>query len=80
VAIDQHTILLDLSGSDRLDSTFVRFLVRLHKHANAERPTRIELVGITPRVLRVLEVTGLSQMFTLHPVEEAVFRTASPSP
>jgi anti-anti-sigma factor len=64
----KHTILLDLSGFERLDSAFLRFLVRLHERANAEQPTVIELTGTTPRVLRVLEITGLSRMFKLHPL------------
>ena len=58
------SIVLDVAGLRHFDSTFLRFLVRLQNHA-AARTAPLELVGVQPRLRRVLEITGLARMLSL---------------
>ena len=57
----QETIVLDVADLEHVDSTFLRFLVKLQAH----RTTTLKLVGVKPRLRRILEVTGLSRAFVL---------------
>ena len=64
--------VVDLDAVDFLDSTALGVLVGAHKRF-AKTGGGLVLVCTTPRILRVLEVTGLSRVFAVHgSVEEAV--------
>jgi len=51
--------VVDLSGVVFVDSTGVRCLVRAWRES-LRRGTRVEIVGVTPAVRRVLDLTGLT--------------------
>lgn len=59
----RENIIFDVAGLKHVDSTFLRFLVELKRHAARERSATVELVGVTPRLRRILEITGLSRAF-----------------
>lgn len=56
-------VVLDVGGLDYFDTTFLRFLLRLHSHENKSSHGAVRLVGVKPMMQRVLEVTGLSRVF-----------------
>jgi anti-anti-sigma factor len=56
-------IVFDVTGLRHFDSTFLRFLVRLKEHVARDRAATIELVGVTPRLRRILHITGLARAF-----------------
>jgi anti-sigma B factor antagonist len=63
-AVGRRGLVLDLSGATFVDSSMLKELLR----ANAELDryeTRLVLAGITPAVLRVLELTRTTELFTL---------------
>ncbi|MEY9941519.1 STAS domain-containing protein [Streptacidiphilus sp. MAP5-3] len=55
-------ILVDCSGLDFCDSTGINLLLDARSRAQA-RDGIIALVGITPRVARVFEITGAATLF-----------------
>ncbi|HEX8805468.1 MAG TPA: STAS domain-containing protein [Candidatus Aquilonibacter sp.] len=57
----KETIVFDVGALSHVDSTFLRFLVELQAH----RHTPVKLVGVQPRLRRILEITGLSRAFVL---------------
>jgi anti-anti-sigma factor len=59
------TVTLDLSGVTFVDSSGLRALVRIHRICDAAGG-RLELVDVQPQVGRVLTVSGLDQLFTIH--------------
>ena len=63
--VDRENIVVDVEGLKYVDSSFLRFLIRVKEHADKEEPTTVELVGVKPKLRRALEVTGLSSMFEL---------------
>lgn len=58
-------VILDLRECPFLDSTGVTTLVMAHKHAR-EAGTIFAVVTVQPRVLRVLEMTGLDVVIPLY--------------
>ena len=67
--------VVDLEGVDFLDSTALGVLVGAHKRF-VQRGGGLVRVCTMPRIMRVLEVTGLSRVFEVHPsVGEAVGRS-----
>lgn len=60
-------IVFDVAGLKHIDSTFLRFLVGLKEHAARNRSTPVELVGATPRLRRILHITGLARAFVFSP-------------
>ena len=67
----RENIVFDVTGLESVDSTFLRFLVRLKQHAAKEELATVELVGVKPNLRRILEVTGLARMFSLQPRSDA---------
>jgi anti-sigma B factor antagonist len=66
------SLIVDLAKVDYLDSSGLGILVAGLKRAR-EHGGEIYLAGCKPRVLRVLEVTGLNRVFTMvSSVDEAV--------
>ena len=57
-------VIVDLVDVPFIDSTALGVLVRAAKHSRANRGQLI-LVSNDPRTLRVLEITGLSRVFTV---------------
>jgi anti-sigma B factor antagonist len=58
-------VVIDVSGVSFMDSTGLKVLVAVHREAEAAGGS-LAIVGATRPVLRVLSVTGLDQVFTLH--------------
>jgi anti-sigma B factor antagonist len=62
-AVARRALVLDMSGTTFLDSSMLKELLR----ANAELDryeTRLVLAGLAPAVLRVLELTRTTELFT----------------
>ncbi len=60
---DRENIVFDVAGLEHVDSTFLRFLVNLKDHAARAQTATVQLVGVTPRLRRILEITGLARSF-----------------
>jgi anti-anti-sigma factor len=65
-------VIFDVSGLEYADSAFLKFLVRLRTHLNWDEPSAIELVGVRPKLRRVLEVTGLNRQFSVWPIADSI--------
>lgn len=61
----RENIVFDVRGLQHVDTTFLRFLVRLREHAVNEEFTAVELIGVKPNLRRILEITGLARMFAV---------------
>lgn len=61
--LGRENIVFDVAGLKHVDSAFLRFLVKLKAHVAKDSSTTIELVGVTPRLRRILETAGLSRAF-----------------
>lgn len=65
------TVIVDLSGTEYLDSTGLGVLVGGLKRKR-EQGGQLKLAGLKPRVKRVFDITRLSSVFEIYPnVEEA---------
>ncbi|MEU0005342.1 STAS domain-containing protein [Streptomyces sp. NPDC006314] len=65
-------VIIDLSALEYCDSTGITVLIRAYYRAEAAGST-LGIAGLNPDLLRVFQVTGLHQLFTLHPtVEQAL--------
>jgi anti-sigma B factor antagonist len=65
-------LVIDLEGVDFLDSTGLGVLVSGLKRFRT-LGSDVLLVATRPRILKVFEITGLTQVFSIHPtVEDAV--------
>ncbi|MCS1352137.1 STAS domain-containing protein [Mechercharimyces sp. CAU 1602] len=62
-------ITLDLSGVDYIDSTGLGVLIGAYK-ALRVKDGQLTLVGVGSRLYRLLEITGLSEIFTIHQGEK----------
>ena len=58
-------IVLDLTDVSFMDSTGLKVLVTIERRAQLAGGS-FALVGASPPVLRILNLTGLDQVFTLH--------------
>ena len=58
-------IVVDMSGVDFCDSTGMNVLLAAHRLAS-ERGGDLILAGPRPSVRKILEVTGLQSVFTVH--------------
>lgn len=59
-------LLVDMSGTEFCDSTGISVLLAGMKRAR-EKDGDLEIVAPRPAVMKVLEVTGLHEVFTIHP-------------
>jgi anti-anti-sigma factor len=57
--------IIDLSGCDFVDSVGIRALVECRHQIGPESSLR--LIGLTPRLARILQRTGLDRIATLEP-------------
>ena len=62
-------IVIDLSDCTFLDSSGVRSLVKAGRETQPE--ARVDLVTADASILRVLEITGVDTVLTVHPSVEA---------
>jgi anti-anti-sigma factor len=62
------TVELDLSGMTFIDSSGLGALVRLQRSALASGQ-ELRLVDVPPSVVRILELTGLADLFTGRPAQ-----------
>jgi len=70
-------LVIDLEGVDFLDSTGLGVLVSGLKRFRT-LGSDVLLVATRPRILKVFEITGLTQVFSIHQtVEEAVSAAAA---
>lgn len=58
-------LLVDMSGTEFCDSTGISVLLAGMKRAR-EKDGDLEIVAPRPAVMKVLEVTGLHEVFTIH--------------
>jgi len=63
---EARTIAIDLSGVTFIDSTVIGILAMAHKRA-ARSGGHLALVGATGRIVRVLDLTGLSTVLDVRP-------------
>jgi anti-anti-sigma factor len=63
----QPSVVVDVSELEYVDPVFLRFLLRLKKQPNKAQRKAIRLVGVSPRMSRLLEATGLSSLFMCEP-------------
>jgi anti-sigma B factor antagonist len=63
-------IVVDLRGVTFLDSTALGVLVGAHKQCR-ERGGELGLAISEPRILKIFEITGLTDVFTITPTPES---------
>lgn len=61
----QAQIVVDMSGVEFCDSTGMNVLLAAHRHAR-ERGGELSLAAPRPSVRKILQVTGLEGVFTVH--------------
>lgn len=75
-AIDRHTdvVVVDLLGVTFIDSTALGVLIGTRERCQ-EQGTQLRIVLKEARILKIFEITGLTEMFSIFPtVAEAVAR------
>jgi anti-anti-sigma factor len=58
-------VVFDVEDMRYVDTTFLRFLLRVRQQPNKGTRSSVRIVHATPQLRRVMEVTGLSRVFTL---------------
>jgi anti-sigma B factor antagonist len=58
-------LVVDLSGAEYMDSTGLGTLVGLHKRLR-ESGGQVLIAGALPRVRKIFDITGLTQVFRMH--------------
>ncbi|MFI5639458.1 STAS domain-containing protein [Streptomyces goshikiensis] len=66
VSLDGRTLVLDFSAVTFMDSSGLNMLLTLRNRAEAEQGT-LELRGLPSQSLRLLDITGTRDLFTLTP-------------
>lgn len=74
IATPSDRVILDLSSVQFLDSSGLGALVAAMKMLTPER--RLELAGLTPMVEKVMRLTRMDTVFTIHPALEQGLRDA----
>jgi len=62
---DSSNVILDVGDVKYVDTTFLRFLLRLRTHSNKSTRESVRLMRATRRLRRLLDVTGLTRTFAL---------------
>jgi anti-sigma B factor antagonist len=73
VATDARRLVIDLSDVTFVDSTILGVIVGARSRLG-RNSGRIHLVIGNPLVLRLFHLTGLDQVFTIHPTREQALR------
>ena len=68
-------LVVDMSPTEFCDSTGISVLLSAMKRSR-DKGGDLELVAPKPAVMKVLEVTGLDEVFTIHPDLDALPVTA----
>jgi len=66
VARGRRTLIVDLSPVSFIDSTALGVLIGVHKQCDRSG-TEMHLVVSEPRILKVFEITGLTDLFDIVP-------------
>ncbi len=64
IAISAPLVIVDLEGTDYIDSSVLECLITLHK-ATHQRGAELVLVGMNSQVRRLFEVTELQKLFSI---------------
>jgi anti-sigma B factor antagonist len=75
VTLGQHDLVVDLTGVTFIDSTGLGVLVRTVKDV-LPMGGRVQLVTANPTMLKLLRITALNRVFTVHPTVEAALAEA----
>lgn len=67
-------VVLDLQQLGFVDTTFLRFLLKLAKQAREHVLNPVRLIAPAPRARRLLDVTGLSRRFAIYETLEQSLR------
>jgi anti-anti-sigma factor len=67
-------VLIDMRGLESMDSSGLAVLLRASKELH---PARLHFFGFTRRLERLLELTGLDEIFDIHATEEEAHARAS---
>ncbi len=76
VAAGQHHLVVDLSGVGFMDSTGLGVLVGALRMARMHRGD-LRLVAPRDRVLRIMAITGLDEVFSVYPAREPALQDAA---
>jgi len=63
---DSGAIVVDLVGVTFIDSTGLGVLIGARKRC-ADEARQLRIVVDEPRILKVFEITGLTELFSIHP-------------
>jgi anti-sigma B factor antagonist len=63
---DIGTVVVDLTGVTFIDSTGLGVLIGARRRC-MEAGRELRVVVVEPRILKVFEITGLTELFTIHP-------------
>ncbi|MFD6874590.1 MULTISPECIES: STAS domain-containing protein [unclassified Streptomyces] len=69
LALTGHTLVMDLTAMTFLDSSGLTHFIKLRRRAHTEGWT-LELHGASEQVMKILDLTGTLELFTLHPLRE----------
>ena len=72
IAKETKKVLIDLNAVDYIDSSGLATLVELMQILN-ERNAKMFLVGISKKVLGVIEITKLDKYFSIYATREEIF-------
>jgi anti-anti-sigma factor len=61
---DRSNIIINVAKLEFADTTFLRFLIRLRTRAREQGHINVKLIGVGKHLQRVLEITGLSKLFS----------------
>lgn len=69
IGTGHHRLLVDLGWVDFIDSTGLGVLIGALKRVRSH-DGELRLVIDDPRVLKVFDITGLDQVFSIHPTQD----------
>jgi anti-sigma B factor antagonist len=73
IAPDEGVVIIDLTDVAFLDSSGLSVLVEVHQHLANDGVSTLRLVVTRPTMHRLLEATGLIEVFDVHPsLDDAV--------
>jgi len=67
--VSGNTVYLDLSETNYIDSTGIGVIIAAYKSSKSNRAS-IKIRGLTSRVKRLFDITGLSDIVVIEPAKE----------
>ena len=61
---DLRSLVIDLAGAEFIDSQGLGFLIE-SRNIGLKKDVDVRLRGVPPRVMKVLQITGLAPVFTI---------------